>query len=84
MLKAQDGVIGKTSLVGFPFQTGLHHILEPLIECVVQENIGQERANRLPLSRPSFAHEQFAVFDDPDLDPFLDQLLGLKPVTTTH
>src|ERR1035438_8189038 len=40
---------------------------------VIQVDIGQERTNRLPLSRPRFAREQFAVFDDSDLDPFLNQ-----------
>jgi hypothetical protein len=35
MLKAQDGIIGKTNLVSFPFQAGLHDLLEPHIDDVV-------------------------------------------------
>src|ERR1022692_325821 len=73
VLETQDGIISKTNLVSFPFQSGLHHVLEPHIECVMQVDVGQERTDRLPLSRPCFAHEQFAVFDDSDLDPFLNQ-----------
>ena len=36
---------------------GLHFVLEPLIEHVVQVNIGEERTDRLPLCCPCFAHE---------------------------
>jgi hypothetical protein len=58
------------------FQAGRHHLLEPFVECVVQVDVGQERAYRLPLSCPCFAHEQFAVFDDSDLDPFPDSAVS--------
>ena len=73
MLKAQDGIIGKAYLIGFPAQAGLHYILEPSVQDMVQEYIGQKRTDRLPLSRSCFADEQFAVIDDSDVDLFLDQ-----------
>src|SRR6202165_6116599 len=73
VLEAQDGIISKADLVGFPFQPGLHFVLEPFVENVVQEYIGQERTDGLPLSCTCFAHEESAVFDDSDLDSFCDE-----------
>src|SRR6201987_940150 len=57
VLKTQDGIIGETNLVSFPFQPGLPHALEPFIEPVMQVDVGQKRTDWLPLSRPCFAFE---------------------------
>src|SRR5437588_775201 len=69
VLEAQYGIIGESDLVRLPPQSGLHFILEPFVENIVQVDVSQERADRLPLSRTCFAHEQPAFFDDPSLYP---------------
>jgi len=73
VLKTQDGVVGIPDLVRFPLQAGLHHVLEPFVEHIVQEGIGKQRTDRLPLPGSCFAHEEFAVLDDSHRDPFSDQ-----------
>jgi hypothetical protein len=53
-LKAQNEVIGVPNFVGLTLQPGLHLLLEPLIENIVKIDIGQQRANHLPLANPCF------------------------------
>src|SRR5262252_2181037 len=57
VLEAQDGIVGKSDLVGFPFQPGLYHLLEPFVEYVVKVDVCQEGTYRLPLSRTCFAYQ---------------------------
>ena len=42
---------------GFTPQSGLHYILEPFVEHVVQVDVGQEWTDGLPLSRTCFTYE---------------------------
>src|SRR5262252_3654116 len=53
-----------------PLKPGLHHLLEPFVEHVVQVDVGQERTNRLPLPSPLVTHEKLSLIDDSYLDPF--------------
>src|SRR5687767_11403030 len=73
VLKAENEIVGKTDLVGFASQPGLHHRLEPLIEYVMKVDIGEQGANHLPLSRPRFAEQQSPIFDHANVDPFPNQ-----------
>jgi hypothetical protein len=41
ILEAQHGIVGETYLVCCPLQAGLHFVLEPFIEHVVQVPYGQ-------------------------------------------
>src|SRR5260370_33071895 len=50
-------------------QSGLHLVLEPLIEHVVQIYVSQERTDRLSLARTCFAQEKPALFNDASLYP---------------
>src|SRR5262252_5703312 len=74
VVKAQDGIISQSNLVRFAPEPGLHHFLEPLVEYVVQVDVGKERTNRLSLPCPCFAHKKPAFVDDSDLDPLPYQL----------
>ena len=65
-----DYISGKTDLVGFAFQPGLHHGLEPLVKDVMKVDVGEQGTDHLPLSRPRFADQQSAIFDHANLDPF--------------
>src|SRR5208283_2041703 len=69
VLEAQYGIIVESDLVRLPPQSGLHFVLEPFVKNVVQVDVSQERADRLPLSRTCFTHEQPAFFDDTSLYP---------------
>src|SRR5262249_24120902 len=73
ILKAENEVIGKTDLVGFAFQPGLHRGLEPFIEHVMKVDVGEQGTDHLPLSRPRFAQQQSPIFDHSDVDPFPNQ-----------
>ena len=46
---------------------------QPLNQTVGTNYLLCKGSDRLPLSSPCFAHEQLAVFNDPDPDPFLNQ-----------
>jgi len=88
VLKAQDGIVGIPNLVSFPLQARRHHLLEPLIECVVLVDVGQERADRLPLSCPCFAYEQSLLLAPtppsrlpPDFPGFLVIRLPAPPIS---
>jgi len=73
ILKAEDGIISEADFVRFTPQSGLHLMLEPFVQHLVKIKVGQERADRLPLSSTRFAHEKLAFLHDPCLQPFLDQ-----------
>ena len=87
ILKAEDGIISEADFVRFTPQSGLHLMLEPFVQHLVKIKVGQERADRLPLSSTRFAHEKLSVVNETDLyplayqsedacvaDPFLDHL----------
>jgi len=87
---AEDGVIGETDLMGFTPESGLHHLLEPFVEHVVQVDVGQERTDRLSLPRPLVTHEKLSLVDDSHLNP-LPYLSRVKmnapygtPLTAPH
>src|SRR5438132_7322274 len=48
VLKAENEIVGKTDLVGFASQPGLHHGLEPLVEHVMKIDVCEQGANYLP------------------------------------
>jgi len=57
ILKAENEVVGKTDLVGFAFQPGLHYGLKPLIEYVMKVDISEQGTDHLPLPRSRFASD---------------------------
>src|SRR5256712_4258478 len=73
ILKTENEVVRVPDFIGFAPQPRLHHVLKPLIEHVVQVNVGQQRANDLPLAHPRLRHQQPSVLQHPGLDPLPDQ-----------
>jgi hypothetical protein len=73
VLKAENEVISVPDFGGLPAQARFHLVLKPLIEHVMQVDIGQQGADDLPLPGPGLGDQEPAVFDDPDVNPFLNQ-----------
>src|SRR4030095_3037601 len=42
ILKTENEIVGKTDLVGFAFQPGLHDGLEPLVKDVMKVDVGEQ------------------------------------------
>src|SRR5437867_9878437 len=73
ILKTENEVVGVPDFTRLPAQPRLHHVLEPLVEHVVQVDVGQQRADHLPLAHPRLRDQQPSVLQYPDVDPLPDQ-----------
>src|SRR6266571_8935341 len=73
ILKAENEIIGVPNFGGHAAQARLYLVLEPLVEHVVQVNIGQQGTDYLPLSGPCLGGQETAIFDDADVNPFPNQ-----------
>src|SRR4029453_10220499 len=73
ILKAEKEIVRVPDFVRFAPQSWLHHALEPLVEDVVQVDVGPQRADHLPLAHPGLRDQQPSVLQYPGVDPFPDQ-----------
>ena len=73
MLKAENEVIGVPNFGSHAAQARLHLVLEPLVEHIMQVNVGQQGTDDLPLSGPGLGDQEPTVFDDTDVNPFPNQ-----------
>jgi len=73
LLKHADSVVGEPYDAASPAQTRNHHVLEPLVQHIVQEDVRQQRGNDPALRRsfPRDGHD--AVLEDFRAQPFVDQ-----------
>jgi hypothetical protein len=73
MLEAHDEAIGETDhddvAAGLPFPPSL----DPEVEDVMEIEVGQQRADRLPLRRPCLAHGSLPVLQHAGSQPSLDE-----------
>src|SRR3989475_639305 len=74
ILKAENEVIGVPNFGSHAAEARLHLVLEPLVEHIVQVNIGQQGTDDLPLSGSGLGDQEPTVFDDTDVNPFPNQL----------
>src|SRR2546430_9449376 len=74
MLKAENEVIGVPNFGSHAAQARLHLVLEPLVEHIMQVNVGQQGTDDLPLSGSGLGDQEPTLFDDTDVNPFPNQL----------
>src|SRR3984893_4875175 len=70
VLKAENEVIGVPNFGSHAAQARLHLVLEPLVEHLLQVNVGQQGTDDLPLSGPGLGYQEPAVFDTANVNPF--------------
>src|SRR3989338_5775108 len=73
ILKAENEIVRVSDFGGPPAQARFHLLLEPLIEHVMEVDVGQQGTDDLPLSGPGLGDQEPAVFDDANVNPFLNQ-----------
>src|SRR5437773_1177199 len=72
-LEAQQPIIGIADRERLPSQAWLHLVLEPHIEHMMKVEVGQQRADDLPLTGPCLAREQSSFVHHPNVDPLANQ-----------